>query len=261
MTLTPGIGQAVTFRPSPRRTLSAAVVHTGVFPWQTDGGTRDLEFERQVIAVTNQHRASVGAGPVRQDVGGCLEYSAVGKSYDMARWMYMRHDQPTGGTDPFVRPFPATTVVDRFVESGYSTMAAWGENIAYGKQNAADVTEAFLGDIGHRQNVEGPWAWMGVGVVRAPNGLYFVTEDFGTEHDPVAGAPPPPDPTPPPASADPRPGEQWRKKAAHRFVVEVDRVGKAGAGKRVYAHHPGSAPESLDWALSTFRRNFERVPA
>lgn len=167
------------------RALFAAATRTGVFPWETDGGTRDEEFERQVVALTNQHRAAIGVAPVHQDIGGCLEYSAVGKSFDMGKWLYLQHDQPARGS------FPATTVEDRFVESGYNPSAAWGENAGYGLQTPQAITDAFLGDIGHRQNVENSgWRYMGVGVVRASNGLYFVTEDFGTEHDPVAGTPP-----------------------------------------------------------------------
>jgi uncharacterized protein YkwD len=249
MTLEPGTGHAVAWRPAARTLQSAAAPALWV-PEQ--GGTRLPDVEAALVAITNAHRRSIGVAELSYDTGGGLDYCANWKSEDMAANMYLAHDQTVG-------PKAGTTWVERFIACGVNQAAAFGENASYGLQSGQAIFDAFMSDVGHRSNLENAsWRATGVAVVRASNGLDFCTQDFANVRSPL-GPPEPPVP-PPPTSGDPIVGEEWRKKAAHRFVVDIDGVAKAGAGRRVYAHHPGGLPSSLDWTLSTFKRNFERVP-
>jgi uncharacterized protein YkwD len=234
-----------------------------------NGGKRLPDYEAGVVELTNQHRkqlSGVGAVQLMYDTDGALDYIATWKSQDMANCMYLMHDQhPTCGNHP------GTTVSDRFYGNGYSVNAAWGENAAYGLQTPEDVVTAWLSDIGHRQNLEGPWTYIGVCAVRAANGLIFWTQDFGTVHCPVGIIPPPqpvpvpvpvpPPPTPPPAPLDEtvvRAFQQWQHDKNHN-ILEIVNVSK---GTPKVAHYRRIQPNDGFLGqinVPSLRRNYTRI--
>ena len=110
----------------------------------------------------------------------------------MAANGYLAHDDPA--------PPVSRTVAQRLEACGYPSGAAgWGENIAYYYPDAASVMAAWLGDAGHKANVENPsWTTIGVGVARSGSGPIYWTQDFGT-----TGASSPPPATAPKADTQP----------------------------------------------------------
>ena len=60
----------------------------------------------------------------------------------------------------------------------------WGENIAYGYASPDAVMAGWLNSPGHRANIENAsFRAIGIGVVRASNGTYYWTQNFGTLAD------------------------------------------------------------------------------
>ena len=110
----------------------------------------------------------------------------------MAAYSYLAHDDPA--------PPVGRTVAQRLDACGYPSGAAgWGENIAYYYPDAASVMAAWLGDAGHKANLENPsWKTIGVGVARSGSGPIYRTQDFGT-----TGASSPPSAAAPQADTQP----------------------------------------------------------
>jgi len=86
-------------------------------------GTND-SFAQQVVALVNQHRASLGL--VALTTNATLTDSAVWKSRHMAAYAYFAHDDPAPpiARDPFTR----------MQNCGYASGGTLGENIAAGQQ-------------------------------------------------------------------------------------------------------------------------------
>lgn len=135
------------------------------------------------------HRAGMTLRVPTMVLDPLLQAESEWKVLNMAGLEYMAHEDPVQIGLPNGRA-PA----DRFLAFGYH--AAWGENIAYGYPDAVSVVNAFLGDYGHRANIEGA-SWLGYGcaAAQASTGVIFWEEAFGA--NPVAGPPPPPPPPPP----------------------------------------------------------------
>jgi uncharacterized protein YkwD len=139
-------------------------------------GTVSSTFASQVVALVNKHRRSLGLA--RLQVSRTLTRSASWKSLNMGYYGYMAHDDPA-------RPV-ARTVFERLAACGYpaypSGRAGWGENIAYGYATPADVMTRWLNSPEHRANIENPtYRAIGVGIARNAKGVYYWTEDFGTQ--------------------------------------------------------------------------------
>ena len=171
-------------------------------PGATWPGTND-SFAQQVVALVNQHRASMGL--VALTTNPALTDSAVWKSRHMAAYAYFSHNDPAPpiARDPFTR----------MQNCGYASGGTLGENIAAGQQTPSDVMTAWLNSPGHRANIEAAaFRSTGVGVaVGGPYGIYW-TQEFasgggsGTPPPPPAPpAPPPPPGSPPPPPATPPP--------------------------------------------------------
>src|SRR3954447_18793105 len=170
-------------------------------PAATWPGTNDA-FAQQVVALVNQHRASMGL--VALTVNATLTDSAVWKSRHMAAYAYFDHNDPAPpiARDPFTR----------MLNCGYSSGGSLGENIAVGQPTPSDVMTAWLNSPGHRANIEAPaFRSTGVGVaVGGPYGIYW-TQEFasgvssGTPPPAPPPAPPPPPASPPPPPASPPP--------------------------------------------------------
>lgn len=95
---------------------------------------------RQLVALVNWHRSSIGLQPLRWD--DRLAAVARGHSRDMLRRGFFGHRNPDG-EDPF----------DRLHEAGIRYRAA-GENVAEGQATARQVFDAWMKSRGHRANIE-----------------------------------------------------------------------------------------------------------
>jgi uncharacterized protein YkwD len=158
----------------------------------------------QVVALVNQHRASLGLAGLTNDA--TLSDSAAWKASHMANYGYVAHDDPAPpvARDPFTR----------MADCGYAAGGALGENIAAGQTSPSDVMNAWINSTGHRQNIEDPsFRSIGVGAATAADGTIYWVQDFasgaavGASPPPSAPAPPPPPapPAPPPPAAPPAP--------------------------------------------------------
>ena len=156
-------------------------VAAGVGDCNPDGAwpANRQDYADQVVALVNQHRASLGLVPLK--VSPTLTGAAVWKARHMAYYRYMAHDDPA--------PPVARTWFQRVQACGYAGTGA-GENIAYGYSTPAAVMNGWLNSAGHRANIENPsYRVIGVGV--AGSTIYWA-QDFGTTDDSGSVTPPPP---------------------------------------------------------------------
>jgi uncharacterized protein YkwD len=120
----------------------------------------------RVVAITNAVRARAGCGAVAAN--SRLAHAAVAHSVDMARRGYFAHNT-LNGVDP-----------GRRVTSAGYRWSAYGENIAYGQQDANSVMLAWMNSPGHRENILNcRYRNIGVGLAYNARGVPFWTEDFG----------------------------------------------------------------------------------
>ncbi len=167
-------------------------------------GTLRADLATQVVSLTNQHRASIGAPPLA--VSPTLTVASEWKALHMANYDYFTHDDPA--------PPVGRSAFQRARDCGYST-GGWGENIAYGYPTPESVMNGWLNSPGHRSNLENSsFRAIGVGVAVAASGRVYWAQNFGTVDDsgtpspppPQAPPPPSPPPEPPPPEPDPSPG-------------------------------------------------------
>ncbi len=143
-------------------------------------GTVRSDYADQVLTLVNQHRASIGAGPLR--ISSALRDSAVWKAQHMAEYGYMSHDDPA--------PPLARTWYSRVQSCGYTRGGA-GENIAYGYPSPQSVMTGWLNSAGHRANIENSsYRVIGIGAASSDGGTLYWAQNFGTFDD--SGATPTP---------------------------------------------------------------------
>lgn len=94
----------------------------------------------QFVSLMNDHRASVGCGPLEWN--SSVAEVAQGHSRDMVQRDFFDHDNPDGAS-----PF------DRLRAAGISYSRA-AENIAWGYSSAEAVLDGWINSPGHRANLE-----------------------------------------------------------------------------------------------------------
>jgi uncharacterized protein YkwD len=156
-------------------------------------GTNRADLASQVVALVNQHRASIGRSQL--SVSSSLTAASTWKSLHMAAYGYFAHDDPA--------PPVARSAYQRARDCGYGG-SSWGENIAWGYTSAQSVVNGWLGSPGHRSNIESAsYTSTGVGVAANASGQLIWTQNFGNDS---GSTPPPPPPAPtPPAPSPPAP--------------------------------------------------------
>ncbi len=161
-------------------------------------GTNETSLAQQVVTLTNQHRATLGLGPLAYSP--TLTASALWKSGHMAGHDYFSHDD--AGLAPLSQP---RLWSQRILDCDYPSNAGYGENIAAGYSSAQSVMTGWLNSPGHRANIErASYNALGLGVVRDGFGRLWWTQNFGSRVDGNGVPPPPaPAPTPPPGPAPP----------------------------------------------------------
>jgi uncharacterized protein YkwD len=186
-------GAAPALRSSPALGATAACT-PGAWP------AANAALAQQVVALTNQRRASLGLAQLSLD--SSLTDAAVWKARHMAQYNYFAHDDPA--------PPVARDAHTRAVDCGYSANLGWGENIAYGYATPTDVMNGWIASTGHRENLDRPsFLAIGVGVAADAGGRLYWVQDFGSAVQggaaPPPPAPPPPSPSPPPPASPPPP--------------------------------------------------------
>lgn len=136
-------------------------------PALTSAQTLDRSEASALVAWINEARAERHLEALVEDPR--LDGLAEGHSADMATWGYFSHQSPRTGT-----------VEDRAAAADVRWRAL-GENIAF-NQSTRMAHEALLRSPGHYANITGAYRAVGVGIVRAADGVY-VTEVFGTLTD------------------------------------------------------------------------------
>jgi uncharacterized protein YkwD len=138
-------------------------------------GQDSAALERQVFALVNAHRASLGLAPLiyREDIA----VVARGHSQAMATGRVgLSHE----GVEERRRELSAKIAFRQF-----------GENVGVNNQTSALAARTAMADwlksSGHRQNIEGRFNLTGIGIVRSSTGLYFFTQIFVSSSRPRPG--------------------------------------------------------------------------
>jgi len=97
-----------------------------------------------------------------------LNSAAQAQADDMARRGKMAH-RGGDGSSPF----------DRIKRVGYSFQSA-GENVAFGFDQVDEVMAGWMKSPGHRRNILGKYAEIGVGHATAQSGASYWCVTFGT---------------------------------------------------------------------------------
>ncbi len=219
--------------------------------WSANGFSSSSE--RELLALTNQARASAGKRSLQWD--SALASIARWRSKDMIVRDYFSHDIPGGGR-----------VFDVMTARGYCYRVA-GENIGWNTYPDDVATETiqqmFMNSSGHRANILGSsWDHIGIGAYKGSDGKKMWTVLFADKcgSSPVATKPKPkpkprvapkpaatPKPTPKPTPrATPRPTPTPTATPAELSPLETARDGDlAGAAPAPATAPPGAAGASL----------------
>jgi uncharacterized protein YkwD len=145
-------------------------------PPKQDSGTTPTgvcgnDFESQVFALVNQERAKAGLAALKCD----LVAGKVAHDYSQLQCDKGQMGHNVGGTDPFQR-----------MQAGGVKFSSAGENVAAGQTTPAEVMQAWMNSSGHRANILGNYAYIGVGYVPCSTGGggwfggygHYWTQDF-----------------------------------------------------------------------------------
>ena len=150
--------------------------------WSANGFSSSSE--RELLALTNQARASAGKRSLQWD--SALASIARWRSKDMIVRDYFSHDIPGGGR-----------VFDVMTARGYCYRVA-GENIGWNTYPddvaTSEIQQMFMGSSGHRANILGSsWDHIGIGAYKGSDGKKMWTVLFADKcgSSPVASKPKP----------------------------------------------------------------------
>ena len=126
--------------------------------------------EFQLLKLANDSRVQAGLAPLQ--FSQRLMVAARNHSRDMAARGYLGHDSPAGDT-PADRVRAAGINYDELTENVYSGDAATADSLP------GHVIKAWLQSRAYRANLLSPGSRLSaVGIARADDGNYFVTQDF-----------------------------------------------------------------------------------
>ncbi len=142
----------------------------GVLPPAGSTATATGDDAARIVDLINQERTSRGLSPLSSH--SMLVAAAQAHSKDMVENSFCDHDSSDG-----------TSWSTRIREHGYDPSYGLAENVACGHVTPEQVVDAWMGSAGHRNNILGDYAHIGVGLYE-----YFWTADFGK---PAPDTPPP----------------------------------------------------------------------
>ncbi|WP_186785929.1 CAP domain-containing protein [Paenibacillus agilis] len=123
-------------------------------------------FERQLLDLANAFRVQMGKKPFKADAN--IANTARKHSQDMSKRDFFDHKNPDGKS-----PF------DRMDDDNIEYTAA-AENIAAGQTSAIIAHEGWINSLGHRENIVGDFARLGVGVAFGGDMEVYYTQNFYT---------------------------------------------------------------------------------
>lgn len=139
----------------------AAATHNAGLP--ADEEVSSTNMESSILRYVNQHRRQLGK-PALQ-LQAVASQQATQHSRNMAR-------RKTGfGHDGFAQRMEV-------VKKNTGWISASAENVAYGKLTAQEVVKGWLNSPGHKKNIEGDYAFTGIGVYKDTRGILFFTQIF-----------------------------------------------------------------------------------
>ncbi|MFF2751997.1 CAP domain-containing protein [Kitasatospora sp. NPDC058048] len=153
---------------APKEASNAARAATGGFPFPPKrptaappaGGGAAPSYAQQVVDLVNVERGKAGCGPVSAEPR--LASAAQAHSDDMANRNYFDHASPEGYH------------ADHRIEAAGYSWSTWGENIARGQKDPADVMKSWMNSPGHRANILNcSFKQLGVGVRTGANGPWW----------------------------------------------------------------------------------------
>jgi len=146
---------------------AVTIVSTAGTAFAWDASAFSPSDEQLLLSLTNQDRAKAGLTALVNDT--YLHKEAEWRAKDMGDNKYFSHQIP-----------PTNNQVFTFMQSdGYCFKSA-GENIGYSTYSdevvTANIEVAFMASAGHRANILGAWAHVGVGAYKGADGrkLYAV---------------------------------------------------------------------------------------
>lgn len=121
------------------------------------------KMQQDILYYVNKHRKEKGLAALTMNNIACEE--ALQHSKDMAnRKVDFSHD---GFYDRM-----------KDVKAKMGPVCGFAENVAYGKIGAKEVVDMWLDSPGHRENIEGDYALMGIGIARSNDGYLYFTQIF-----------------------------------------------------------------------------------
>jgi uncharacterized protein YkwD len=132
--------------------------------------SREEQFARQVIDLTNKERARYNLAPLTQQKN--LSAAASWMARDLAQNPSFSHTDRQG-----------RNIEARLPAFGYTDWRSLGENIAAGQTTPEKVVEAWMHSPGHRRNIlASSFREIGIGYYYVPNNKFkrFWVQDFGT---------------------------------------------------------------------------------
>lgn len=186
---------------APRRSVLVAILAVAIvaglavpamaLAWSA--GDFSSASESELVALTNQSRASAGLSALKVD--STLTSIARWRSKDMIERNYFSHSIPPNGTSVF----------DEMSRRGYCFKVA-GENIGWNTYPddgaTAAIHQMFMNSSGHRANILGKdWEVIGVGAYKGADGKKMWTVLFADPCTSTATPKPTPTPTPKPTPA------------------------------------------------------------
>jgi uncharacterized protein YkwD len=121
-----------------------------------------LTIQEEILTLVNEHRQSLGLRTLLAEMN-CEELATEHSENMAAGRVLFGHE---GFDDRAAILFDLT---------GASSAA---ENVAYGQADASQVMESWLNSSGHRENIEGDFTHIGIGIALSANDEPYYTQIF-----------------------------------------------------------------------------------
>lgn len=121
----------------------------------------DWQMADDILALVNDHRASIGLDAIKRDQGYASAYAVEHTQYMI--------DQGKISHDNF-------TFRQEALKNQGAVLVS--ENVAYGYKTAEEVVNAWLNSPGHRKAIEGLYTHSGFGIMTNERGNYYFTQIF-----------------------------------------------------------------------------------
>lgn len=131
--------------------------------YKTSNSVSFATMQQDILKYVNEYRQTKNLPPLQMNDAANTE--AFSHSVDMAK-----------GTVPFGHD----GFNDRmnYIKSKEGFIRGGAENVAYGKVDAREVVNMWLESPGHKQNIEGQFAFTGIGIAQSQDGYLYFTQVF-----------------------------------------------------------------------------------